>query len=133
LSTGLEKRPVFLRYRAPALAYAMLIFAISSLPSSMLPKSNIFSFDKIAHFLEFGLFGIFLFRAFRYPEPRGHPVLLTFAAGILWAGLDEIHQYFVPGRQCDIGDFAADAAGLFFFTVLSSLLNPVQRLSVENP
>jgi VanZ family protein len=38
---------------------------------------------------------------------------------VLYGASDEIHQYFVPGRVCDIFDLVADSIGGFigaFFT-----------------
>jgi VanZ family protein len=32
--------------------------------------------------------------------------------GLVFAGADEVHQGFVPGRELSLGDFLADAAGL---------------------
>ena len=41
-----------------------------------------------------------------------HPIpsLLTF--GIIYAVSDEIHQSYIPGRDCSAGDLLADIAGL---------------------
>ncbi len=39
------------------------------------------------------------------------PVFQAFFVTILHGALDEGHQYFVPGRQCDLCDFLADVTG----------------------
>ncbi len=62
--------------------------------------------------------------------------LLTLATGRVWLALllatlfgvtDEIHQYFVPGRQADVFDVVADAvgalAGALFVAFLSRALD----------
>ena len=47
--------------------------------------------------------------------------------GLAYAASDEIHQYFVPGRSSDAGDWLADALGvgagcLLVYRVLSGRL-----------
>ena len=48
-------------------------------------------------------------------------------SGVLYAVSDEIHQLFVPGRDCNIIDFSADAlgivAGVYLFTKISKYQN----------
>ncbi|NOQ22784.1 MAG: VanZ family protein [Candidatus Aegiribacteria sp.] len=41
-----------------------------------------------------------------------HPVPVMFILGVLYAVSDEIHQSFVPGRDCSAGDLLADIVGL---------------------
>ena len=113
----------FLLFRGPAIAFALIIIFLSSLPGYKLPELNVFLGDKIVHILEYGLFGILLYRAFRYPQPLPMPFKLTLILGIPFAALDELHQYLVPGRRCDITDFTADVFGLVFFTGIVALIN----------
>jgi len=124
LYTVFEKDNPFISFKAPALVYAVLIFFMSSLQGYELPNLPFYSFDKIVHLIEFGLFGIFLFRAFRYPRPFSHPYWLTLGVGIPYAALDEIHQLFVPGRNCSAIDFVMDVLGLMIFAGISSRMHP---------
>ena len=103
----------------PAIVYSLAIFIFSSLPGHELPHLPFWNFDKIVHFIEFGLFGIFLYRAFRLYRPFRRPYLLTLIVGVPYAALDEIHQYFVPGRYCSGLDFAFDIIGLVVFAAVS--------------
>ena len=112
LFTTLERKHPFLAYRAPALAYILLIFVMSSIPGYEFPRLPFYSFDKLVHAFEFGLFGILLYRAFRFPRPFYRPYILTLCVGIPYAILDEVHQYFVPGRNSDPADFIMDVLGL---------------------
>lgn len=41
-----------------------------------------------------------------------HPVPVMFISGVIYAVSDEIHQSFVPGRDCSTGDLLADIVGL---------------------
>ncbi len=40
------------------------------------------------------------------------PVPIMFILGFMYAVSDEIHQSFVPGRDCSAGDLLADIVGL---------------------
>ena len=39
------------------------------------------------------------------------PVLYSCLITVLYGATDELHQYFVPNRSCDIWDFVANAVG----------------------
>ena len=114
-------------YKGPAIAFALLIFVLSSFPGDKLPEIGINFSDSLIHFVEFGLFGIFLYRAFRYPFPFSKPYLMTLCVGIPFAILDEIHQLFVPGRYCELSDFFADTLGLVVFAGISALIHPLKK------
>jgi VanZ family protein len=110
-------------FKSPAVLYAVIIFIFSSLPGNDIPTLNIQFGDKIIHTLEYIILGILLYNAFRYPVPFSKPVILTLVCGILYALSDEIHQFFVPGRFCDLYDFLADATGIIISAFLSAKLN----------
>lgn len=110
-------------YSSPAIGYAVLIFLISSIPGHSIPNFPFFSFDKMVHTLEFGLFGMLLYRSFFFHLSVSRPYFFTIAAGSSYAVLDEFHQYFVPGRSCSINDFFADFIGLVIFAGVSAYLN----------
>lgn len=96
----------FLRLWAPVLAWAALIFALSSVPGL---TSGLGTWDvvlrKAAHVTEFAVLGALLARALR----RGVPAALL---GMAYAASDELHQHFVPDRSADVLDVAIDAVGV---------------------
>jgi len=47
-------------------------------------------------------------------------ITFTLLISVLFAASDEIHQYFVPGRQCDIYDFLADTIGIILGLFLTA-------------
>jgi len=67
------------------------------------------------HTLEYVVFG-FLGVRMLTPRRRRYRALphvtLPFLFCILYAALDEVHQYFVPGRQASLRDLACDAVGI---------------------
>lgn len=99
---------------------------MSSLPGYTLPEQPFWSFDKVVHIIEFGLFGLLVYRAFRFPRPFWKPYLATVIAGTLYAASDEFHQLFVPGRNGDIRDFAVDVLGVILFAGISARLHRVR-------
>ena len=98
----------------PAIAWAALIFALSSRPR--LPVDLEPGTDKIAHFLAYAVLGVLLARA---REAEGFGFGWALALGLAYAASDEWHQSFVPGRATELGDWIADAlgvgAGLYFY------------------
>lgn len=68
---------------------------------------------KAAHMTEYAVLGVLLagcLRSFGLAAPRLWRYAL--AAGILYAASDELHQYFVPGRACQLRDVAIDGVGV---------------------
>jgi len=103
-----------IRYYLPPAVYALFIFILSSIASVQLPETGLDWQDKLAHIAEYGILGCLLFRALIHRMNRCWLAFLTgLVLGTMYGGLDEIHQYFVPGRQCELGDFLADGAGIF--------------------
>ena len=93
----------------PLLAWAALVFLVSSIHGSSFPSSAIFDYDKLLHGLEYATGGVLAAYALR---ARTWKLALTAAALVaLYGASDELHQLLVPGRSCDWRDWIADAAG----------------------
>jgi VanZ family protein len=98
------------------LAWMALIFALSSIPNEVVNVApQRIPFDKMAHGSEYAVLGFLLFGIGR-ASARGASagVLLAVAAvavATLYGASDEFHQRFVPGRDPDLHDLAADAIG----------------------
>lgn len=111
-----EKRPTGRLPVRPWLllaGYALVIFIQSSLPSPALGP-DVPGQDKVLHLAAYGLMGYLACRAFA--TLRGLRTLRWVClAGVLFSILfglsDEWHQAFVPGRQADGWDWAADSLG----------------------
>jgi VanZ family protein len=104
----------WLLYHGPAILYAGLIVTASSIPDLQGPDLHVVPFDKVAHFFEYAIFCFLVFRSIsitRLGTRSNQTVLITFLLLAVFSALDEIHQKFVPGRSCDIADFAFDLAG----------------------
>ncbi|MBN1866350.1 VanZ family protein [Candidatus Sumerlaeota bacterium] len=101
----------------PAVAWAGVIFALSSLPGTTpLPRLPVPFADKWEHMVAYALLGALILRAGR-DEWLLPPRLVRWAAtslaiGILYGVSDEWRQRFVPDRICSAYDLAADAIGV---------------------
>lgn len=72
---------------------------------------------KGAHVTEYLILGILLVLTLAaYGLRRAY--ILAMAAGTLYAGLDEYHQRFVPGRSGEIKDVLIDACGVLLGLLL---------------
>jgi VanZ family protein len=94
------------------LAYAGMIFVLSSLPGKSLPSLAIS--DKLLHALEFGGLTVLLCRALRaqmITRSSLHVAMVSALAAICYGLIDEAHQLWVPQRLADVADLAADSCG----------------------
>lgn len=110
-----RQKQFLLLYLTPFLLYCLLIFWLSgqSDPGRLSPFVVP---DKIAHILEYLGFGFLLMRMLTFLDPEQDVVrqLIWVLSGALLYGLsDEIHQYFVPGREFSWMDLLADGAGAY--------------------
>jgi len=137
----------FLRYWVPVLLFMALIYGASSDTMSFEHSSRflgpllhwlfpnispstqdalLFSIRKLAHFTEYAILVLLVWRALRHtrrtaPPPPGwtwrHPLLAFVLVG-LYAISDELHQTFVPTRQGSYCDVLIDASGAAVALVL---------------
>ena len=94
----------------PPALIAGLIFVLSSI--SQVPGADYVS-DKLAHLVVFGALCFLTLRATHggsRPLAPG-PAAAAFFLVLLWGVLDEVHQFFVPGRDASARDVVADALG----------------------
>jgi len=82
-----------------------------------------FLLRKSAHFFVFTVLGLLLCTTIcQYPNAiRLQKIALPLSLGILYACIDELHQYFVPGRACQIRDVCIDAVGVLCGVLLTLL------------
>lgn len=75
--------------------------------------------DKLMHGFLYGIMALLLnyglnFKSYKllgFNMQLGAIIVLTFA------GLEEISQYWLPSRTCDVGDFVADTVGVIVFSL----------------
>ena len=108
----------FISLWAPVILYAVLIYLLSShsfhFPWFQNAQKN--HADKLAHVVEYSVFGALLCRALgaqdRWRRSALRLFLAVVAAGVLYGISDEFHQSFVPERDSSPYDVAADGVGV---------------------
>ena len=96
----------------PVAAYMAVIFVLSSISNPpTVPQAGS---DKVLHFLLYGGLAAVIVRAlaggFGYPVTM-RTVLVAVVVSAVYGATDEVHQHFVPTRQMDAWDLAADSVG----------------------
>ena len=83
-----------------------------------------FCIRKGAHFSLYTALGFLLSFAWTaHPSiPRWKRATYSVLCGIFYAASDELHQYFVPGRACQVRDVCIDTAGVLLGCALFALL-----------
>ena len=112
----------FIRYQLPFVLWAVLIFVSSSIPGRNIPKINFPNADKVVHFAIFMVFCALTDRAIRFqnriPFFSKHHLILSVVITVVYGLIDEGHQLFVPNRDANLMDLAADAVGASLYVVL---------------
>lgn len=69
---------------------------------------------KLAHFVLYTIGGILLYNMYSSlgVKEKMYKVILPFLTGVFYAMTDEIHQFFVEGRSCEIRDVLIDSLGI---------------------
>jgi VanZ family protein len=105
-----------------AVAWAAVIFILSSIPGPAFPALPVANFDKFAHASVYCVLGFLCFLAIpKSPARKSSTYVLV--AGVLvtlYGFSDEFHQLFVPGRSADLRDVFADCIGGFSGAFLAS-------------
>ncbi|HBF12192.1 MAG TPA: teicoplanin resistance protein VanZ [Deltaproteobacteria bacterium] len=121
---------------APVVCFYGLIFYLSSQPPESLNIPHLFEgFDKLLHFFEFGMLGLFVMRSVIWERYYHHWSKRSWLYTLLLIGVlalgDEYHQSFVPGREVSFWDWLADIGGGIIAIVGGRLLyrKHVQRVS----
>jgi VanZ family protein len=96
--------------------YFGVISIVSQVPGQSIRLLEIEIWDKGIHFVEYLILGLLLGGGFalRPLKTRRHSALwigVGLSIVAVAGSLDEIHQMFVPGRQCSLADVFADVVG----------------------
>lgn len=115
------------------LAWMAAIYFLSA--QSSLPSVAAATSDKVQHAGAYALLSVLLLRALaggRWPGVRAATVLAAVVAAALYGLGDEWHQRSVPGRDADLLDVAADAAGAVFGAGAAWAWGIIRRLGAHS-
>jgi VanZ family protein len=88
-----------------------LIFGGSSVPGTQLPGTL---WDKLVHFLVYGLLGVLFLLPLadgRWSGVTARAAVLAVLLSMVYGTSDELHQRFTPDRTSDAMDVVADTIG----------------------
>jgi len=115
----------FIYDQLPVILWALFIFISSSIPNIALPEFKVFSSDKLAHLIVYGVFTALTHRALayqnRFPKLAMHSLLWSFILTVIYGALDELHQFFVPPREASLLDLVADSVSALLFVAYKLL------------
>ena len=117
-------RALVLSHWLPVALYIVLIFSMSSIQSLKVPGPFPFM-DKVAHLMEYSLFGLLVGRAIRFTMSGSSRLRMSLAAiafGAFIGMTDELYQRFVPGRECDFFDWLTDVTAVTLAVVITQVV-----------
>ncbi len=91
--------------RIPFFLWLIILIAATSFPLSAIPEVDVFGLDKLSHLFLFSVLMLFFFFGFGKKNWKFIFVILLFAA------VNELSQYYVPGRVVSIYDFVFNLSG----------------------
>lgn len=98
-------------YLVLLLLWVSFTFFLTSLPKAEMPVQFRFA-DKVAHLAIYSVMGVLCGLWRRSSGGSGRRAVLEALLFIAAAGaVDEIHQYWIPGRSTEMGDWIADLLG----------------------
>lgn len=114
----------FFKLWVPVVVWMAVIFFFSSLPDLRSGLKYDFVLRKLAHITEYFILTFLFYRAFKGTFDITvlrffiYPAALSF----IYAVSDEIHQSFIPGRDCSIRDVSIDTIGIIGFYAVTMIL-----------
>lgn len=118
--------------------YWIILFTATTLPAPDLPKTGLN--DKVEHLLGYFLLTFLLSNALYFQNKnkifKRFPVSAALFIIASYGAVDEVHQYFIPGRLCDFYDWTADVTGaliacMIYFLLKKYFLVQKARVRVE--
>ena len=116
-----------------SLTYKILeLFSLSEEQMQQVIKLSVVIVRKAAHFTEYAALGFLLASVFMSFYVKLKLLIpISFLTGSLYAVSDEIHQYYVPGRSCQLSDMLLDssgvACGIIFLLIIIWLYRFIQK------
>ena len=108
------------------ISFVSLMIIGSSLEGTSIPKSYIFTLDKLIHIVEYFILGVLLY--FSIVGITKYSIILSLILGIFYSFIDELYQSTVFARDASGFDVIADIIGL----ILSVFFVKLYANSIEN-
>jgi len=103
-------------FRLLLIVYIIAILAVASIPGKSMPKVEIWSIDKIFHFIEYFILAFLAINSFLNSKFK---ILIIILAGIIYGGFIELWQEYVVGRDASIYDEIANSLGMIIGSIIT--------------
>lgn len=89
------------------------ILTATSIPGRFIPAIGPAQTDKVVHLTMYGILAFLIARSLDNPSwpSRLRAAIGAFLVCTALGAADEWHQLYIPGRSCDVADWAADSTG----------------------
>jgi len=109
---------VFLRHQVLTILWAIFIAFATLTPGESMPEVDFWDFanaDKLAHFGVFAILSFLMVKGFSkqalFLRLKSNAMILTLLTTVLYGGLIEYAQSFIPGRSIEFNDMLANGLG----------------------
>ena len=137
----MEQQIISLNKFLPVIAWFFIVAILTLMPGRDVPKvswlDNIKNFDKVVHA---GLFGglSFLFflpyfkTGFSLKQKRNYLIRISLAVIVWGITVEFLQRFYIPGRDFDLLDWAADSAGvLIAFWICIKIIKHFENKAVQ--
>ena len=133
----MENKKIPFKYFLPGIAWFFVVGLLTLMPARDVPQvgwmDNIPNFDKFVHAVLFGglvfLFALPLFKTrFSFRQKLNYCIKISIASIIWGITIEFLQKFYVPSRDFDLLDWAADTVGVIIaFWVVIRILKYFQK------
>lgn len=124
---------MFIRYNLPAIVWSVIILVLTLSPGVYIPQEfdwKLIREDLLAHFFVFAVLVFLMMQGFTRQHTnaslRSNAAVYAVVIAVVYGGVLEVIQGFIPERSFDYFDMVANAVGSFSgwgaFTLMSKML-----------
>ncbi len=126
-----------MRNQLLVIAWMLVIFVSSSVPSEVFPKVEFWGWSKLVHLFYYGVLA-YLFRRLlvfrqRFDFLSKYADLLSIVFAVLYGATDEFHQLFTHGRHGQLSDVFIDGFGACLFIVGARIYRHFKPKEADQP
>ena len=118
----MDLQPIVMHLKkwGPVVLWMALIFVVSAQPTLPAVEDSFLDLviKKGGHMAAYGILAWLIWRAVESVPGEGRLAILVWLAAVLYAGSDELHQLFVPGRHGSLADVMADGLGALIAVIV---------------
>ncbi len=137
----MENKKIHFKYFLPGIAWFFVVGILTLMPAKDIPTvnwmDNIPNFDKIVHAGLFGglslLFILPLLKSrFSEKQKLNYSIKISLAAIIWGITIEFLQKFYVPSRDFDLLDWAADSVGVIIaFWIITRILRHFQKKDIQ--